>query len=106
MFDLRRFGNAQEHTVGEAGRRLFPLERMLQVVIHVRHTVFHCVFDLFHTLASPMTRTTFSRSMASERCRWLLTVATGIVKTSAISVGVRSSLYRRRTTARAISGRE
>ena len=37
-------------------------------------------------------------------CRWLLTVLTGISSASAISVGERSSCYRRATTIRAFSG--
>ena len=44
-----------------------------------------------HMVTSPMVRVTLSLGRASERCNWLLTVATGMARTAAMSSGNMSS---------------
>jgi hypothetical protein len=53
----RPFGvYARQHALGEPGRRLFPLQRILQFVIQPAHK-----------FTIPIVRATFSRRIASDR---------------------------------------
>src|SRR3954470_2656204 len=52
---------------GEIGRRVLALER-----------TFEFLFQRIHYIPPKPRRSSLPRSSASERCRWLFTVATGI----------------------------
>src|SRR6185369_4090481 len=69
-----------EDALGESGRRFLAPERASKLFVEV-----------VHTDTPPRQRVIFSRSRARDRCRWLLTVLTGISRSSAISEGARSS---------------
>ena len=71
---------ARQHAVYEILGGLRPLQCHFQIV-----------FQVAHIAISPTVRASLSRSMASERCKWLFTVATGMSSTCAMSVGSRSS---------------
>ena len=66
-------------TFGETRRRLHAPQRLPEVVVC---TSWPCVSD---------DRTSWSRSVTSERCSWLFTVATGMPIACEISFGVKSS---------------
>src|SRR5438445_10118911 len=58
-----------------------PSEHALREVLgrfHAPQRRFQILFEVTHMAISPTVRVSFSRRMASDRCRWLFTVATGI----------------------------
>ncbi len=72
---------ASHHARGEILGRLHALQRSAKLIFKIRHS-----------LSSGIANDNLRRNTASDRCKWLFTVATGISNNSAISVGVQTFL--------------